>query len=132
MGLPILPKASTVSVVGRLYVIYYLPPFLPPFEPFPLHLQATRVKVELPLIYTMSRASEDFLSSLHGLVGEQIKQLLLSEDPRDIKMGIDAGLKFLKDNSITATVDNSAPIAQIKDLLPTKDELEALMTMTPD
>ena len=47
-------------------------------------------------------------------------------------MGIDAGLKFLKDNSITATVDNSAPIAQIKDLLPTKDELEALMHMSPD
>jgi hypothetical protein len=47
-------------------------------------------------------------------------------------MGIDAGLKFLKDNSITATVDNSTPIAQIKDLLPTKDELEALMHMTTD
>jgi len=98
----------------------------------PLHLPATRFKVELPVIYTMSRSSEDFLSSLHGLVGEQIKTLLLSDDPRDIKMGIDAGLKFLKDNSITATVDNSTPIAQIKDLLPTKDELEALMHMTTD
>ena len=80
----------------------------------------------------MSRSSEDFLGSLHGLVGEQIKQLLLSDDPRDIKAGIDAGLKFLKDNNITATVDNSNSIAQIKDLLPTKDELEKLMTMTPD
>jgi len=101
-------------------------------DPLPLHLPATGFRVEVPLIYTMSRASEDFLSSLHGLVGEQIKTLLLSDDPRDIKMGIDAGLKFLKDNSITATVDNSAPIAQIKDLLPTKDELEALMHMSPD
>lgn len=80
----------------------------------------------------MSRSSEDFLGSLHGLVGEQIKQLLLSDDPREIKAGIDAGLKFLKDNNITATVDNSTPIAEIKNLLPTKDELEALMTMTPD
>ena len=97
-----------------------------------MHLPATRFKVELPVIYTMSRSSEDFLCSLHGLVGEQIKTLLLSDDPRDIKMGIDAGLKFLKDNNITSTVDNSTPIAQIKDLLPTKDELEALMTMTTD
>ena len=105
---------------------------MPPFDPLPLHLPATRFKVELPVIYTMSRSSEDFLSSLHGLVGEQIKTLLLSDDPRDIKMGIDAGLKFLKDNNITSTVDNSTPIAQIKDLLPTKDELEALMTMTTD
>ena len=56
----------------------------------------------------------------------------MSDDPRDIKAGIDAGLKFLKDNSITATVENSTPIAQIKDLLPSKDELEKLMTMTPD
>jgi hypothetical protein len=79
----------------------------------------------------MSRSSEDFLGSLHGLVGEQIKQLLLSDDPREIKAGIDAGLKFLKDNNITATVENSTPIAEIKNLLPTKDELEALMTMTP-
>ena len=97
-----------------------------------MHLPATRSKVELPVIYTMSRSSEDFLGSLHGLVGEQIKTLLLSDDPRDIKMGIDAGLKFLKDNNITSTVDNSTPIAQIKDLLPTKDELEKLMTMTTD
>jgi hypothetical protein len=80
----------------------------------------------------MSRSSEDFLGSLHELVGIQIKQLLLSDDPREIKAGIDAGLKFLKDNNITATVENSTPIAEIKNLLPTKDELEALMTMTPD
>ena len=97
-----------------------------------MHLPAIRVSVEVSLIYTMSRSSEDFLGSLHGLVGEQIKQLLLSDDPREIKAGIDAGLKFLKDNNITATVENSTPIAEIKNLLPTKDELEALMTMTPD
>ena len=97
-----------------------------------MHLPAIRVSVEVSLIYTMSRSSEDFLGSLHGLLGKQIEQLLLSDDPRDIKAGIDAGLKFLKDNGITATVENSTPIARIKDLLPTKDELEALMTMTPD
>jgi len=58
--------------------------------------------------------------------------LLLSDDPKEVKAGIDAGLKFLKDNNITGTVENSAPIAQIKDLLPTKDELESLMMLTPD
>ena len=80
----------------------------------------------------MSRSSEDFLGSLHGLVGEQIKQLLLSDDPRDIKAGIDAGLKFLKDNNITAQLEASAPMSNMVSNLPSAAELEKLMTMTPD
>ena len=73
----------------------------------------------------MSRSSEDFLFSLHGLVGEQIKMLLLSDDPKEVKASIDAGLKFLKDNNITGTVENSAPIAQIKICCQLKTNLKA-------
>jgi hypothetical protein len=80
----------------------------------------------------MSRASEDFLAQLHGMVGEQIRQLLMSDDPRDIKAGIDAGMKFLRDNSITATLDASPAMGDIQKLMPTREELENLMTMTPD
>lgn len=80
----------------------------------------------------MSRASEDFLAQLHGMVGEQIRQLLMSDDPRDIKAGIDAGMKFLRDNSITATLDVSPAMGDIQKLMPTREELENLMTMTPD
>jgi hypothetical protein len=80
----------------------------------------------------VSRASEDLLAALHGLVGENIKQLLLSDDPRDIRDGISLGLKFLKDNNITATLDASTPLADIQAALPSAEELERLMTLTPD
>ena len=80
----------------------------------------------------MSRSTEDFLAGLHGLVGEQIKQLLLSNDPRDVREGISMGMKFLKDNNITTTIDASPDMGHIQSLLPKADELERLMTMTPD
>jgi hypothetical protein len=49
-----------------------------------------------------------------------------------VKEGVALGLKFLKDNNITATVEASAPMADIKSMLPSADELEKLMSMTPD
>ena len=80
----------------------------------------------------MSRASEDFLGELHHLAACQIRELMQSDDPRDIKDGINMALKFLRDNNITATLDASAPMADIERMLPTASELEKLMTMTPD
>ena len=80
----------------------------------------------------MSRATEDFLASIHGLVAEQIRELLQSPDPRDVKEGIALGMKFLKDNQITATVDSSPDLSQLNKMLPTADELEKLMTATPN
>ena len=40
--------------------------------------------------------------------------------------------KFLKDNNITTTIDASPDMGHIQSLLPKADELERLMTMTPD
>jgi hypothetical protein len=80
----------------------------------------------------VSRASEEYLAQLHGLVAMQIMEMMQSENPRDVKEGVALGLKFLKDNNITATVEASAPMADIKSMLPSADELEKLMSMTPD
>lgn len=80
----------------------------------------------------MQKSSEEFLGGLHGLVGKQIQQLLLSDDPRDVREGISMGMKFLKDNNITASIDASPNLGHIKTLLPEAEELERLMTMTPD
>lgn len=80
----------------------------------------------------MSRASEEYLAQLHGLVAMQIMEMMQSENPRDVKEGVALGLKFLKDNNITATVEASAPMADIKSMLPSAEELEKLMSMTPD
>lgn len=78
------------------------------------------------------RASEDFLAGIHGLVAESIRTLLQSDDPRDVKEGINMGMKFLRDNNITTTIDASPDLGQIEKLMPSAAELEKLMTMTPD
>jgi len=80
----------------------------------------------------MSRATEEFLASIHGLVATQISELLQSPDPRDVKEGIAMGMKFLRDNSITATVDTSPDLTALNALMPTTEELEKLMTATPN
>ena len=73
----------------------------------------------------MSRASEALLAQIHGLVGQEIVSLLHSDDPRERIAGLDRAMRFLKDNNIT-------PIQEIRAALPTHEELERLMTMTPD
>lgn len=80
----------------------------------------------------MSRSTEDFLAGLHGLVGDKIRSMLLSDDPRDVREGISMGMKFLKDNNITTTIDASPDLALIQEALPDAAELERLMTLTPD
>ena len=80
----------------------------------------------------MSRASEALLGQIHGLVGAEIVSLLHSDDPRERIAGLDRAMKFLKDNNITATVEASVPLQDIQQALPTAEELEKLMMMTPD
>jgi hypothetical protein len=80
----------------------------------------------------MSRASEALLAQIHGLVGQEIVSLLHSDDPRERIAGLDRAMRFLKDNNITSTIEASVPIQQIQDSLPSHEELERLMTMTPD
>ena len=80
----------------------------------------------------MTKASEDFLGAIHGLVAEQIKALLVSENPEDVRSGLNFALKYLKDNNITAAIESSEPMADLSKMLPSAQELEKLMTMTPD
>ena len=52
----------------------------------------------------MPRASEDFLGSIHALVGEEIRDMLTDVDPRQRREGVQLALKFLKDNNNNITV----------------------------
>ena len=88
--------------------------------------------VSLCQVTPMARCSEDQLGKLHELVGEQIAQLMQSDDPKDRKDAINMGIKFLKDNSITASMDASPALAGIEAKMPSVDELEKLMSKTPD
>ena len=80
----------------------------------------------------MTRASEDFLGSIHALVGEEIRDMLQDVDPRQRREGVQLALKFLKDNNITAQIEASEPLANIASFLPSAAELEKLMSMTPE
>jgi hypothetical protein len=83
-------------------------------------------------VTAVSRASEELLAQIHGLVGHEIVSLLHSEDPRERVAGLDRAMRFLKDNNITSTIEASVPLQDIKAAMPTTEELERLMTMTPD
>lgn len=80
----------------------------------------------------MSRASEDLLAQIHGMVGRELIDQLQAEDPSTRLSAIDKAMKFLKDNSITATIEASVPLAALQQSMPSAEELEKLMTMTPD
>jgi len=82
----------------------------------------------------MGRASEDSLAEIHKMVADGIRQLIESEEPGDSVRGLQMAMRFLKDNSITATPRNDG-IASLKETikqkLPTAEELDKLMRLSP-
>ena len=80
----------------------------------------------------MSRSSEDLLAQLHGLVGRELLDQLNADDATARLSAVDRAMKFLRDNNITSTLDAPTPLADIQQAIPTTEELEKLMTMTPD
>jgi Fe2+ or Zn2+ uptake regulation protein len=66
------------------------------------------------------------------MVGYELMQQLRSDDPRERLAAVDRALKFLKDNNITSTVEASVPLQDIRAAMPTAEELEKLMSLTPD
>ena len=79
----------------------------------------------------MSRASEELLAQIHGMVGETILEGLRSDDPTVRSFALKDAMRFLKDNNITATVESSSQIRSIANELPSAAELENLMRLTP-
>lgn len=79
----------------------------------------------------MSRASEEVLAQLHGMIGEELIGALQSDCPRERMAAVDRALKFLKDNNITASIQAAPDLERIRDSLPTAEDLERLMKMTP-
>ena len=80
----------------------------------------------------MSRSSEDLLAQLHGLVGRELLDQLNADEPQARLAAVDRAMRFLRDNNITSTLAAPTPLADIQKAIPTADELEKLMTMTPD
>ena len=78
------------------------------------------------------KASEDTLDDLHGQTAHEIHRFLKYGTTRLKLAAIDKAIKFLKDNSITTTIGMSPRLKKVEDALPSVDELEALMRLTPD
>ena len=81
------------------------------------------------------RASEDFLALLHQEVARKLHEMIASEDPKEAQAALSQAIKFLKDNAITATVETKeldTLSEATRDKLPTMEELERMMQLTPD
>lgn len=77
------------------------------------------------------RASEDSMANLHGQTAHEIARFLKYGTPRLKLATIDKAIKFLKDNSITTTIQSKS-LKRVEDALPSVEELEKLMRLTPD
>jgi hypothetical protein len=78
------------------------------------------------------RADDSTMSDLHGQTAHEISRFLKYGTPRAKLAAIDKAIKFLKDNSITTTLGRSKGLQKVADALPSVEDLEALMRLTPD
>jgi hypothetical protein len=68
------------------------------------------------------------------MVADGIRQLVQSDDPAEHERGLTMAMRFLRDNSITATPRNDGIASlreTIKSKLPTAEELDKLMRLSP-
>lgn len=77
------------------------------------------------------RADDDTMSALHGQTAHEITRFLKYGTPRAKLAVIDKAIKFLKDNSITTVIGRSKNLKKMEESLPSVEELEALMKLTP-
>ena len=66
----------------------------------------------------MSKASEQSLSELHGVVADELKRRIVEKEATAADIG--AAIKFLKDNHITASIEDNAGLADLKKKLDEK------------
>ncbi|AQT27770.1 terminase small subunit [Ralstonia phage RS-PI-1] len=66
----------------------------------------------------MAKASEAKLSELHGVVADELKRRI--EEGEASAADIGAAIKFLKDNHITASIEDNAGLSDLKKKLDEK------------
>lgn len=68
----------------------------------------------------MSKATEEALSDLHGAVAEELTRRIAKNEASAADIG--AAIKFLKDNSITASVQDNSRMKGLQDRLKERAE----------
>ena len=77
------------------------------------------------------KASREALEDLHGRVAREIKNLMNHEQTNLKVKGIELALKFLKDNNVTENSIIPVRVQEVRDSLPSVEELEVMERMLP-
>jgi hypothetical protein len=78
------------------------------------------------------RAADGAMGDLHGRTAHEIARLLRYGTVRTKLATLGHSIKFLKDNNITSQLKADNASAQVLKALPTVEELERIMTNSPD
>jgi len=63
----------------------------------------------------MNKATESALAALHGAVAAELTRRILEAEASAADLG--AAIKFLKDNAITASIEDNAALSELKQKL---------------
>lgn len=77
------------------------------------------------------KAGRKDLDDLHGRVAREIKNLMDHEQTNLKVKGIELALKFLKDNNVTENSIIPVRVQEVRDSLPSVEELEVMERMLP-
>ncbi|MGA4005363.1 hypothetical protein ACI2US_03215 [Ralstonia nicotianae] len=77
----------------------------------------------------MSKASTAELESLHAAVAKELQRRIDKEEASAADIG--AAIKFLKDNSITAVIEDNSTMAALQEKLRARREKRSAKTTVP-
>lgn len=77
----------------------------------------------------MSKATVDKLSDLHGVVADELKRRIVDEEATSADLS--AAIKFLKDNNITASVEDNSQMKDLKEALERRAAARAKKHIAP-
>ncbi len=77
----------------------------------------------------MSKASTTELESLHAEVAKELKRRITANEASAADIG--AAIKFLKDNSITAVIEDNSTMAALQEKLRARREKRSAKTSVP-
>jgi len=76
-------------------------------------------------------AGDETMGNLHGRTAHELTRMMTYGNVRTKLAAINASIKFLKDNSITSSIKPNNPAGKVLSALPSVEELERLMRLSP-
>jgi hypothetical protein len=78
----------------------------------------------------MTKASVDDLSALHGAIAKELTRRITNDEASAADIG--AAIKFLKDNSITASIEDNSQMKSLKEKLDERASKRGLKLVRPE